>query len=164
MARCLSCQRELPAPAAVCPFCGAESARAQFNDQLLDEVLSLLARKQKLEAVKVVKYGLNLSLMDAKNLVERLEAELPSTKVTTTASEQTTDEIPWHAGAKELLLQGKKLHAIKYCREQTGSSLREAKEQVEALAVQNGINPRSGCLGVVIAVAFIIATAVSLAY
>jgi ribosomal protein L7/L12 len=160
MARCLSCQRELSAPVAVCPFCGAESARAQINDQLLDEVLALLAKKQKLEAVKIVKDGLNLSLMDAKNLVDRLEAELPSM----TALGQTAEEKPWHAGAKELLLQGKKLHAIKYCREQTGCSLREAKEQVEALAVQNGINPRSGCLGVVLAVAIIIAAAVSIAY
>src|SRR5689334_4559641 len=103
MARCLSCQRELSAAVAVCPYCGAESARAQFNDQLLDEVLSLLAKKQKLEAVRVVKYGLNLSLMDAKNLVEQLEAELP----TTTASEPIAEEKPWHAAAKELLLQGK---------------------------------------------------------
>lgn len=164
MARCLSCQRELSAPVAVCPFCGGESLRTQFDDQLLSEVLALLAKKQKLEAVKIVKNGLSLSLKDAKAVVDQLEGELPSTS-STTATEQTGEEMPWHAAAKDLLFQGKKLHAIKLCREQTGCSLREAKEQVETLARQHGMSPRSGgCLGLILVVAFFIAAAVSLAY
>lgn len=118
----------------------------QINDQLLDQVLVLLAKQQKLEAMKVVKSTLGCSLSDAKSAVDRLEAEQLAHPLPMAAAK----EIDWQAEVKDLLLQGKKLHAIKVCRERTGCGLKEAAEQVEALALRHGINPRSGCLGVLL--------------
>lgn len=125
-----------------------------MNDQLLDQVLALLAKKQKLEAVKVMKAALNCSLFDAKTAVERLEAEIAA-PTTDSAAEETT----WQTEAKELLRQGKKLHAIKLCREQTGCSLKEAKDQMDALELRMGKHSGSGCLGVML-VAMLVLVAV----
>ena len=42
--------------------------------------------------------------------------------------------VPWTVEAKRLYLQeGEKIQAIKHCRAETGMSLKEAKEAVEAL-------------------------------
>ena len=50
-----------------------------------------------------------------------------------------------------LLEAGRKIAAIKLYRRQTGVSLKDAKDFVEALAAKNGISPKVvGCAGVIL--------------
>jgi len=50
-----------------------------------------------------------------------------------------------------LLEAGRKIAAIKLYRRQTGASLNDAKNYVEALAAKHGINPKGvGCAGMVL--------------
>ena len=47
-----------------------------------------------------------------------------------------------------LMCEGKKISAIKLCREQSGIGLKEAKNYVESLAKEHGVAPTgSGCAG-----------------
>lgn len=152
MPQCSACQRELPAAeTATCPFCGTSATGVQFNDQLLDQILPLLAKQQKIEAIKVIRTALNLSLADAKQAVDQLQAERFAVGAATPAAGQADDS--WQTAARELLLQGKGLQAIKLCKDRTGCSLQSAKEQVEALAAKHGLSARSGCLGMLMFIA-----------
>ncbi len=45
----------------------------------------------------------------------------------------------WHVRARELLGQGRKIGAIKYCRAETGIGLKEAKEAVEDFMRENNL-------------------------
>jgi ribosomal protein L7/L12 len=161
MPQCSACQRDLPAETAICPFCGTSSTAVRFNDQLLDQILPLLAKQQKLEAIKVIRTALNLSLADAKQAIDQLEAERFSLTGATPAAGQADDS--WQTTARELLLQGKALQAIKLCKERTGCSLQSAKEQVEALASKHGLSARSGCLGMLLFIATTLVGALSVA-
>ena len=50
-----------------------------------------------------------------------------------------------------LLEAGRKIAAIKLYRRQTGASLKDAKDFVEALAAKHGISPKgAGCAGMVL--------------
>lgn len=56
-----------------------------------------------------------------------------------------------HDEVLRLLRSGKKIAAIKACREQTGLGLKDAKDAVEAMAAEHEITPStSGCAGVVL--------------
>lgn len=62
------------------------------------------------------------------------------------------------------LIKGqKKIEAIKLYRERTRVGLKEAKDFVEALAAKHGINPNSGCGGVVLLMLTLGATAAAAA-
>jgi ribosomal protein L7/L12 len=51
----------------------------------------------------------------------------------------------------ELLRGGKKIEAIKLYREKTGAGLKEAKDDIEALAKEHDISPSgAGCAGVLL--------------
>ncbi len=50
-----------------------------------------------------------------------------------------------------MLEGGRKIEAIKLYRKQSGASLKEAKDYVEALAAKYGISPKqAGCAGMVL--------------
>ncbi|WP_425619397.1 hypothetical protein NA78x_003137 [Anatilimnocola sp. NA78] len=127
-----------------------------IDDALIDEVLGLLKAGQKLQAVARLREALDLSLLDAKQLADSLEAvRLPS------VAEKVPLSAGWQSEAVSLLQKGQKMHAIKLCRAYTGCSLSEAKEQVERLAAEQGIAPPrgAGCAGVflsLIALAFVL--------
>jgi ribosomal protein L7/L12 len=125
-----------------------------LNDQLLDQILPLLAKGQKIEAIVVIRSALNLSLAEAKQAIDQLEAERFA---------PTTTDNSWQDEAKELLLHGKKLAAIKLCQERTGCSLMSAKEQVEALAAKHGLSASGGCFGMLLFVATTLLAALSAA-
>ncbi len=62
----------------------------------------------------------------------------------------------------EALQKGGKIHAIKLYRKATGVGLKEAKDAVEALAARHGIQPKSGCAGVLLLLVVTAATVVLL--
>jgi ribosomal protein L7/L12 len=97
-------------------------------------VAELLARGNKIEAIKLVRQHTGLGLKEAKDYVERLPgaprlAELPT--VVAPASPAPAGSIDDEARA--ILARGNKIEAIKLVREHTGLGLKEAKDYVDAL-------------------------------
>ncbi len=136
---------------ATCSFCKSQlymtddgiQAASALNDLLaqppimsgvdVDQVRQLLQAGHKIDAVKLVREQTGLGLKEAKDVVEAIERgetpELRAVAATTThgSSGVDVDQI------NGLLLQHKKIEAIKLYREQTGVGLKEAKEAVEAI-------------------------------
>lgn len=100
-----------------------------------DELMSLLSN-EKIKAIKLYREDTGASLADAKNAVERMQLGLrmgivhQESGVSAMFSEAS--DLPG-GEVERLVLQGKKIQAIKLYREQTGLGLREAKEAVDAL-------------------------------
>jgi ribosomal protein L7/L12 len=96
------------------------------SDNILAELLALLAEGRKIEAIKRYREVTGAGLAAAKEMVEALERgePLPTREPMDSAFE---NEIVL------LLHGGKKIGAIKLYRERTGVGLKEAKDAVEAL-------------------------------
>lgn len=114
------------------------------------ELQGLLAAGKKIEAIKLYREQTGADLAAAKNAVEAMERAADG-------SSATGEEV--HEQIVELLREGRKIQAIKVCRENTGMGLKESKELVEALAVKHGLETKSGggCLGVVVLFALLLA-------
>jgi len=141
MIRCALCDHKNPSGATSCANCGAElPGSLQAGHESVDETLTALIRKgQKIEAIKLYRERTGSGLKEAKDAVEALERgeRLP----TPTAILTTVDQ-----DVVSLLREGKKIDAIKLYRDKTGVGLAEAKQAVEALARNHGIQSRaSGC-------------------
>jgi ribosomal protein L7/L12 len=52
------------------------------------------------------------------------------------------DQVPQDPDVVQFLMQGQKIQAIKAYRERTGAGLREAKDEVERIARERGLDPR----------------------
>jgi ribosomal protein L7/L12 len=116
---------DLPAPA-------HSAGDANDSGQTLAEVPALLARGNKIEAIKRVRELTGLGLKEAKDYVEAMEAggeppALPSTGAARPASQGSLAEV------YALASQGQKIEAIKLYRELTGVGLKEAKDYVDRL-------------------------------
>lgn len=156
MTRCTFCDTRNPPGAKQCRSCGAElrvdsaeTDAAEASDYLEEALHALLRNGQKIEAVKLYRERTGVGLAEAKEAVEALlrgEEITPPVRQTSEPSEQDV---------LELLRAGKKIDAIKLYREQTGSGLAEAKQAVEQLGREHGIESRSGCAGVLLACALI---------
>ncbi len=136
---------------ATCPFCRSQlhltndgvKAASTLNDLLenqpvapgvdVERVRQLVSDGQKIEAIKLVRQQTNLGLKEAKDAVEAIErGETPdlTPRAAVTAhgvSNVDLDQI------NELLLQNKKIDAVKLYREQTGAGLKEALDAIEAI-------------------------------
>jgi ribosomal protein L7/L12 len=136
---------------ATCSFCRSQlyltdegvKASSVLNDLLqnppitrsvdVERVQQLVNEGKKIEAIKLVREQTGLGLKEAKDAVEAIErGEMPeltlhATIATHGVSGVDLDEI------NELLLQNKKIEAIKLYREQTGAGLQEAKDAIEAI-------------------------------
>ncbi|MCA9122930.1 MAG: hypothetical protein H6822_06755 [Planctomycetaceae bacterium] len=156
MPSCPSCNNSVSTSTTLCRSCGSfipeSSTRAAELEQ---QVSSLLAKGLKLEAVKVYREQTGSSLKDAKDAVEALQrgAKLPS------PSESDAD---LDAQLLRLLGEGEKIKAVKLYRAQTGETLFDSKQAVEALAERHGIKVEGGgCSGVlVLSIAVLIAIAI----
>ena len=108
---------------------------------------------KKIEAIKLLREQTGLGLKDAKEAVEAIErgesvnlSPAPTTSVHVVSGVDT-------ARVTQLLMQGKKVDAIKLVREETGLGLKEATDVVDALGATRYSPPprtrtsRSGCLG-----------------
>ncbi len=113
-----------------------------------DDIASLLQAGQKINAIKVYREDTGASLADAKAAVERMELAfgLYGTSGTPFAGAQEAASLPGAGGLQsegdkeallaeieQLVVQGKKIVAIKLYRERTGVGLREAKDAVEQI-------------------------------
>jgi ribosomal protein L7/L12 len=96
-----------------------------------DELRALLARGQKIEAIKRVREATGLGLKEAKDYVEALAAGAPVALPTARLAEVSAGDIEGEVYA--LLARGQKIEAIKRVREATGLGLKEAKDYVDRL-------------------------------
>jgi ribosomal protein L7/L12 len=118
------------------PIQGVADPRvANISDHTLREVQALVARGNKIEAIKRLRDLTGLGLKEAKDYVESLPPIMSSgddfppdaQPAPRPLSETDLDEL------RALVAQGNKIVAIKRCRELTGLGLKEAKDFVEAL-------------------------------
>jgi ribosomal protein L7/L12 len=99
----------------------------------LAHVQQLVLAGKKIEAIKLVREQTGLGLKEAKDAVEAIErGETPELTLRATAITHGVSGIDLDQ-INELLLQNKKIEAIKLYREQTGLGLKEAKDAVEAI-------------------------------
>jgi ribosomal protein L7/L12 len=110
-----------------------------------DEIVHLLTRKQKIEAIKRYREMTGVGLAEAKAAVEQMERELllgPQVAMgvqsvmgaaggTVGLDESAADLFA--VELQQLLLAGRKLEAIKLYREKTGASLAEAKAVIDRM-------------------------------
>lgn len=120
------------------------------------EIRQLLARGQKLEAVKRFREAADVSLMKAKRRVEEIERG----RVPQYADEPLDD--PLDDELLRLLRQGRKLQAVKLYRRRSGATLMQSKQAVEELAQRHGlVIPGRGCGAAVLALVLLAASMVA---
>ena len=117
------------------------------------EIIEALQNRQKIEAIKLYREATGRDLMEAKDFIESLQqslttGEVPDADRQLSLSDELRNEIV------EQLQAGKKIHAVKVYRDATSTSLRQAKDAVEAIGRENGVESGSsgfGCVAVVLA-------------
>ena len=104
------------------------------NYQIPPAILEQIKSGNKIDAVKMLRKELNISLIEAKELVEKVSAgdndlgiRIYLTRKPVSVSEK----------ALEFLREGKKIDAIKVVREETGLGLKDSKELVEKVLEEN---------------------------
>lgn len=136
---------------ATCSFCRSQvyltddgvKASSLLNDLLdnqpvtrgvdIEGVQQLVREGKKIEAVKLVREQTDLGLKEAKDAVDSIErGETPELRPRATATQHGVSGVDLDE-INELLLQNKKIEAIKLYREQTGVGLKEAKDAIEAI-------------------------------
>lgn len=128
----------MPPLAKQTPMVAADEALDTYAWQ--DEVGALLRQKRKIQAIKLYREQTGVGLREAKEAVERMEQGLPV---------DSMSPLPIMACSSEdvlrLILEKKKIQAIKLYREQTGVGLHEAKNAVDQMeeALQVGSEPRA---------------------
>ena len=129
-------------------------------------IVAALKSGNKIEAIKLCREATGMGLAEAKDWVEKLEADPDAPQPTAGAVEGAL------APVAELLFAGQKIAAIKLYREQvkTGAGLKESKEAVEQLeAGLRAQHPerftakaKSGCAAVLAVLAVLLVVLVSL--
>ena len=100
-------------------------------DMLEHEVRTLLSQRRKVEAVKQVREATGWGLKEAKDYVDAIEAGRTPPMMTADTSMVSQDTLVFEA--RELLIRGKKIEAVKKVRELSGWGLKEAKDFVDSL-------------------------------
>src|SRR5688500_14725072 len=111
-----------------------------ITSEAKQEVVRLLALNKKIEAVKYIKETFQVSLLDAKKLVEAIEQELTSGQISidvnasppsaqATTPTQLSDEA--RQKVEQLLQAGKKIEAVKFVNNTYKRGLKNALTSVE---------------------------------
>ncbi len=96
-----------------------------FPDDVTDEILDLLQRGDKLNAIKRYKDERAVSLAEAKAFIEQLIPKINVNNPQGVTDSDADNEI------SNLIYSGQKIEAVKRYRERRGTSLKEAKLAVE---------------------------------
>lgn len=125
----------------------APPAVVQLPPEIGMTVRALLLRRQKIQAIKLVRDNHpGMSLRDAKDLVEGIQAELPPSATaarpgrpllaaipTTAAPTNGTSSADLASRARQLKLAGQEVRAVRLVRAETGMGLTEATAFVRSL-------------------------------
>jgi len=152
MTRCTFCGRRNPSGATRCAECGAEllASSEPKSDSVDERLIALVQNGKKIEAIKLYRERTGAGLQESKDAVEAIERG-ESQPVPTDVSSGVEHDVLVLLGA------GQKIAAIKLYREKTGVGLAEAKNAVEAVARQHGIQiAQVGCGSSVLSVLVIV--------
>jgi peptide-methionine (S)-S-oxide reductase len=118
-----------------------------------EEIAALLARGEKIAAIKVYREHTGVDLATAKAFVEELQRALEAGPPQQAPVGSLDEEL------LGLLREGGKIEAIKRYRAATGAGLKESKDAVEALEARHGLvrSTRAGCMGVMLVLAAVAA-------
>jgi ribosomal protein L7/L12 len=105
----------------------------QLNPTTEDELRDLVARGQKIEAIKRVREQTGLGLKEAKDYVEQLSRGTQLIAATP-AMDTPVDQQAVEQAARALLASGDIIAAVKRVRELTGWGLKESREFVQSLS------------------------------
>lgn len=99
--------------------------------RLPEAAIAAMAQGNKVQAVAIVRREMGLGLAEAKDLVERHHG-------TDSASAGLEAQPDGLSSVREAIASGHKLEAVKRMRELTGLGLKEALDEVEAMAAGSG--------------------------
>ena len=155
---CQHCQQSVSDSAQFCEHCGGVLSDETSPGAIVEgQVRQLLADGRKIEAIRIYREATNVGLAEAKHVVEDIER---SVSPIASNPDDDDDSVP---DLLQLLREGNKIEAIKRHRARTGTGLKESKDYVEALAARHGIvDPRVGCLGMLLGIAIAIGAGTSL--
>lgn len=123
---------------------------SELNADQRQAIMSALEDKNPILAIKLYRDATGCSLRVAKEFVDQLKVALetgesPDSSIPKLSAEATQQVL-------ELLRRGDKIPAIKVYRSEVECGLREAKDAVEAIESENGIqSTQSGCGATVLA-------------
>ena len=108
---------------------------APGSDALAEQVRLLMSQGRKIHAVKLWREATGVPLADAVRAVERIAADGTPPRQFAPVDPQVRSLLSPEllSGAQHLVRQGRKIQAVKLVREQTGLTLREAKDVVDRL-------------------------------
>lgn len=115
--------------------------------EIVAEIRRLAGEGRKIDAIRTLREATGCGLAEAKDAIEAVEQGLP---LAIRAPGRPLDP-EFAAEVKRLAREGQLLEAVRLYRERTGLGLKEAREEVEALAGLSVPGTRSGCLGVLLA-------------
>lgn len=120
--------------------------RLTISKEAAEEIATLLKNNKRLEAIKELRAASGADLKRAKEVIDRVAAGQSFRSMVSLKGEEQADsdidsdsetelkqiEEELDGRLRDLLAKGRKIDAIKLYREQTGASLKEAKEAIEA--------------------------------
>ncbi len=120
--------------------------RLTISKEAAEEIATLLKNNKRLEAIKELRAASGADLKRAKEVIDRVAAGQSFRSMVSLKGEEQADsdidsdsetelkqiEEELDGRLRKLLEKGQKIDAIKLYREQTGASLKEAKEAIEA--------------------------------
>lgn len=110
------------------------------QDEWLEAVQKLVQDRQKIYAIKLYREKTGLSLKEAKAAVDAIEAgEMPAKNTTPAIRPIPSSGLVDPDELRRLILDGRRIEAIRYYREATGVGLKEAKDAVDWLANSLGM-------------------------
>ncbi|MGE5191967.1 MAG: hypothetical protein ACM3U2_05650 [Deltaproteobacteria bacterium] len=157
MPKCNFCNQSVSAGSRKCPRCGAalfeaDAARAaeRASSATKEDVVSMLEQGRKTDAVRMYREQTGAGFQEATDAVDALErvANVPAAGEYAASPAVDAD---LKSDLWALMQNGQKIQAIRLYRERTGSTLRKARETVEAVACEHGVFPNGGgCFGVLV--------------
>lgn len=116
------------------------------------EIRDLISQGETILAIKCYREATGAGLADAKSAIEHF-ARTGSFEDAAFSAETVSSDSPQCAEEVVRLMQlSQKIEAVKFYRDQKGCGLKEAKDAVERIARENGIEDTqgNGCLGIVL--------------
>ncbi len=101
-----------------------------YAGDLVQDAQALVQAGRQIEAIKLVRRQTGVSLVEARDYVRALDQGAAPALPTLPAPPMVVDQ-ELDAEIRTLLVESKKIHAVKLVRDRTGMGLREAKDYVD---------------------------------
>lgn len=118
---------------------------APLTESQTKQIVTEIRQGRKIQAIKLMREFTGFGLAEAKDAVERMEAEGSARPSSDSATPPQGNSLA--KPVVDALLAGRKIEAIRLHRQRTGLGLKEAKDEVEAYAKSVGLDTgrKGGC-------------------